>query len=157
MSRKLLIAALLVLPSTAFAASTAHFMKDAIDGDYSEMTLGKLIQQKGSSAQVRDFGAMLVTDHRQGLAQAQQLADRKHLNIKPAMMPEAKTEQSKLQHLQGAAFDREVKRYMVQDHEKDIAKFKAQVGDRDHDVSAFAKATIPVLEKHLKTAQSIRA
>ena len=121
------------------------------------MTLGKLIQQKGSSAEVRDFGAMLVKDHSDGLAQAQRLARQKHLNSKPSMMPEARTEQAKLEHLRGTAFDREVKRYMVHDHEKDIAEYRAQVGSGDHDISAFAKATIPVLEKHLKTAQSIKA
>jgi putative membrane protein len=140
MFRKLVFAASLLTPATAFAAPAAHFMKDAIHGDYSEMTLGKLIAQRGSSAQVRDFG----------------LARRMHLNIRPDFAPEARTEYTKLQHLRGRAFDREVKRYMVHDHQKDIAEFKAQARNGDRRTSEFATQTIPVLQKHLDIARSIR-
>lgn len=132
-------------------------MKDAIHGDYSEMTLGKLIARRGSSAQVRDFGMTLAKDHSAGLAQAQQLARRMHLDIRPALAPEARTEYAKLQRLRGRAFDREVKRYMVHDHEKDIAEFKAQARRGDRRTAAFASQTVPVLQKHLDIARSIRS
>jgi putative membrane protein len=155
MFRQSLIAAALLIPAPALAAPDAHFLMDAIHGDYSEVTLGKLIQQRGSSAKVRDFGATLVTDHSKGLTEAEDLAKRLHMSISPAMAPEARTEQAKLQHLRGAAFDREVKRYMVQDHEKDIAEFKRQAKNGDKYTARFATATLPVLQKHLDIAKSL--
>jgi putative membrane protein len=121
------------------------------------MTLGKLIAQKGSSAQVRDFGATLAKDHSDGLVQAQQLARQLHLNIRPSMAPEARTERTKLQHLRGTAFDMEVKRYMVHDHEKDLAEFRAQARSGDRPTANFATQTMPVLQKHLEMARSIRS
>lgn len=155
MFRQCLIAAVLLIPAPAIAASAHHFMSDAIQGDYSELTLGKLIRQRGSSAQVRDFGATLASDHSKGLAQAEELAKRLHMKIAPSMMPQARKELPKLQHLHGLAFDREVKRYMVHDHEKDLAEFKRQARSGDRATSAFAAATIPVLQKHLDLARAI--
>lgn len=156
MFRSFVFATALLAPSILVAAPASHFMKDAIQGDFSEATLGKLIQQRGSSAQVRDFGSTLVKDHSAGLSQAQEVAGRLHLRIRPSMMPEARTELAKLGHMRGRAFDREVKRYMVRDHEKDLAEFKKQAKEGDRTSAAFAAATIPVLQKHLAIARSIR-
>lgn len=156
MFRTFLFATVLLTPSILVAAPRSHFMKDAIQGDYSEATLGKLIQQCGSSVEVRDFGSTLVKDHSAGLSQAQEVAGRLHLHIRPSMMPEARSELAKLRHMRGPAFDREVKRYMVHDHETDLAEFKKQAKDGDRATAAFAAATIPVLQKHLAIARSIR-
>jgi putative membrane protein len=156
MVRKFLFAAALVSAAPAFAAPAAHFMKDAIEGDYSESTLGRVIQARGASPQVRDFGAMLTRDHTQALGQAQQVAAREHLHIRPTMAPEARDELYRLKRLSGARFDREVARYMIDDHKKDIAEFKDQARTGDRATAALARATIPVLQKHLATAQAIR-
>ncbi|MGH9549197.1 MAG: DUF4142 domain-containing protein [Terriglobales bacterium] len=157
MFRTAIITSALLIPGSALAASPAHFMTDAIQGDYSEITLGKLIAHRGSSARVRDFGATLVRDHSNGLAQAQEVARRLRLNIRPSMAPGARTELTKLRHLRGLAFDREVKRFMIHDHEKAIAEFKAQAHSGNRQTSHFAAATVPVLQKHLAIARSIRA
>jgi putative membrane protein len=154
---RLLIVAAAAIPASAVASPASHFVKDAIQGDYSEMTLGKLIQQRGNTSQVREFGAMLAKDHREGLDQAEQLAKKLHLNIQPSMMPEAKVELSKLQRLRGHAFDLEVKRYMVHDHVNDLAEFKKQAKSGDRATASFAAATVPVLQKHLNAARSIKA
>lgn len=155
MFRTLLFATALLTSSTLVAALPSHFMKDAIQGDYSEATLGKTIQQRGSSTEVRQFGSTLVKDHSAGLSQAQKVASRLHLHIRPSMMPAARNELAKLKRMRGKAFDREVKRYMVQDHEHDLAEFKEQAKDGDRTTAAFAAATIPVLQKHLTIARSI--
>jgi putative membrane protein len=45
---------------------------------------------------------------------------------------------------------------MVDDHKEDITKFK-QESQKSGDVAEFAKNTLPVLEKHLQTAESLTA
>ena len=59
----------------------------------------------------------------------------------------------KLSKMRGAEFDRAYMRDMVQDHEKDVKKFRqeAQHGG-DPDLKGFAQKTLPVLEQHLKMA-----
>jgi len=156
MVRTFLFAAALVSAGPAFAQPAAHFMKDAIQGDYSESTLGKLIQARGASPEVRSFGAMLTRDHTQALYQAEAVAAREHLHIRPAMAPQARDELYRLRRLSGASFDREVRRYMIDDHRKDIAEFKDQVHNGDRATAALANATLPTLRKHLATAEAIR-
>lgn len=157
MIRKLLIAAAFVVPTTAIAAPPAVFLRAAIHGNYSEVTLGRIIQNRGASPQVRQFGAMLIRDHSNGLAQAQRIAGRLGLRIPAALTPEARNEQRLLRHLNGSAFDREVRRYMINDHRKDIAEFRAQARSGDRATAGYAAATVPVMRRHLLMAQSIRA
>lgn len=156
MRRTILFASALAMAAPAVAAPPAHFLKDAIEGDYSEATLGKLIHAKGTSAEVRNFGAMLAHDHGAALPKAQAVAAREHLHIRATMAPEARDELYRLKRLSGAKFDREVARYMVEDHKKDIAEFKEQARTGDKATAALASATIPVLQKHLDTAEAIR-
>jgi len=105
---------------------------------------------------VRQFGGMLVRDHSKGLAQAQAIAARLHLRIPAVLTPEAARELPLLRHLRGRAFDREVRRYMINDHVKDIGAFRAQVRSGDRATSGYAAATIPVMQRHLAMARSLR-
>ncbi|MGN6849455.1 MAG: DUF4142 domain-containing protein [Sphingomicrobium sp.] len=157
MVRKILIGALLISSSAAVAAPAPVFLKTAIRGNFSEVTLGRMIENRGSSAQIRRFGAMLVSDHSKGLAQAQQIAARLRLRIPTMLTPEARHEQVVLRNLSGRAFDREVRRYMIRDHRMDIAAFKAQARSGDRATAGYAAATVPVMEKHLSVAEAIRA
>jgi putative membrane protein len=156
MIRKFLFAAALVSAAPAIAAPPAKFLKDAIQGDYSESTLGRVIQSKGASAEVRSFGATLTRDHTKALGEVQAVAAREHVHVRPTMAPEARDELYRLKRLSGARFDREVRRYMIDDHQKDIAKFREQARTGDRATSALASATLPVLRKHLAIAESLR-
>lgn len=156
MFRKMLFAAAIAIPAAAVAAPPAAFLKDAIQGNFSEVTLGRMIQQRGASDQVRNFGAMLVEDHSKGLSQAQAIASRMHLHIATTLTPEARHEQIVLRRLSGRAFDREARRYMIDDHQKDIAKFSAQARSSDRATSGYASATVPVMQHHLSVARSIK-
>lgn len=157
MRRKFLLTAIsIILPSAAVAAPPAQFLREAIQGNYSEVTLGRMIQERGASPQVRSYGSMLARDHGKGLAQAQRIADRLHLHIAATLTPEARHEQALLRRLSGRSFDREVRRYMIDDHRKDIAKFSAQARSGDRATSGYAAATIPVMQHHLAMARAIR-
>ncbi|HJP69168.1 MAG TPA: DUF4142 domain-containing protein [Sphingomicrobium sp.] len=155
MYRKLLFAAALVLSSAAVAAPAAKFLSEAAQGDNSEIQLGQLISQRGSSAAVREFGKTLVSDHTQALAQVTAAAHEMNVQVPNSMMPAARAERAKLEHLRGAAFDREVKRYMTHDHHKDISKFEMQARSSDSRTASLARQQLPTLKKHLHLAESL--
>ena len=155
MFRKLLFTAALLASSAAVAASPAKFLTDAMKGDNSEIRLGQLIARDGASSAVKDFGNTLASDHSQAKSQVADLARQMHVRPTDAMMPEARSEEAKLHRLHGAAFDREVKRYMINDHKKDIAKFRAQARSGDRRTADLARQQLPVLEKHLRMAESL--
>lgn len=137
-------------------AAEKQFLGDVVQGDNSEIALGGLALGRGSTVAVRDYGFMLVTDHRKNKISAEDLAGK--LGVTPPLdiTPDAQAEAQKLLGLSGAAFDQEFASFMVADHTKVIAMFKQQAGNKD-DVGAFATKSLPVLEKHLKTAQSLES
>ena len=157
MTRYVIFAVALFSSSIATAAPRAQFLRDAIRGDYSEMTLGRLIQSRGATVQVRNYGATLARDHGIGLRQARAAAARAGLHIAVTMVPEARNEMYRLQHMRGRAFDLEVRRYMVNDHRNDIADFREQARSGDRITAPLAAATLPVLRRHLTLAEAIRA
>jgi len=145
-----------IAASAPALAETSEFLTKAIKGDNSESRLGALAARQGHSSRVRNFGAMLERDHRKAKAQAAPVAARHHVPVPTGMADEAQTEYAVLERLQGAAFDHEFGRYMVEDHTKDIADFEKEVASHDPaDVRALAKQTLPALRKHLATARTI--
>ena len=144
-----------LLAGTALADSPREFLQQALQGDNSEMMLGRIAQQRGSSRSVRDYGAALVRDHAK--ARTEVLAVGRSFGLKahnrPA--PEAAEEQRKLSRMRGDEFDREFAHYMVEDHSRDIEKFRHEVAERHGKVSQVAERQLPVLERHLRMAQQI--
>ena len=70
------------------------------------------------------------------------------------IIPEAAAEKRRLMRLGGRAFDREFVRYMVEDHHKDISDFREHAAGRGA-VAELARRTLPVLERHLQTAERL--
>ena len=145
-------AASLALAAPALADSPRDFMVKAMRGDNSEMMLGRFAMQHASSQAVRGYGRTLYVDHTKGKAEAVAVARSMGLAPNDEPMDVAKNEREKVSGLHGRAFDREFVRYMVHDHQEDIADFRKQAEVREGRVSAFAEKTLPVLHKHLDIA-----
>jgi putative membrane protein len=56
----------------------------------------------------------------------------------------------------GAAFDKAFAQHMVADHKKDIAEYRTE-GKRSDVAGKYAADTLPTLQKHLETAQSLQS
>ena len=125
-----------------------------VQGDLAEVQIGKLAEQKGGSADVKSFGQMLEQDHGQHLQKAQTMAQQ--LGVTPPAAPSAAQMKvyNKLSKLNGAAFDKQFAAAMVKDHKEDIAKFGKEAKSKGP-VAGFAQETLPTLQKHLQTAQSL--
>lgn len=144
--------------STTLSPSDRKFIEETARGGVAEVELGKLAAQKGSSAEVKQFGQRMVDDHSKANDKLQQLASRKGVNVPNEMDAASKREYDKLQKLSGAGFDQEYIKAMVQDHQKDVKDFqKEQKSAKDSDLKAFVTTTLPTLEEHLKLAQSDQA
>jgi putative membrane protein len=139
----------------ASARPNQAFLNDAIQGNLAEISMGQLAQKNGASDGVRSFGQMLAQDHSAANEKAMALAKAQSVTPPTEPKPEAKKEFDRLSKLNGKAFDEAFAKHMVADHKKDIAEFEAQAKGSDK-VATFAKDTLPTLQKHLKTAQSLR-
>jgi putative membrane protein len=148
----------LLLPTITFAAENPSdvFLKKAIEGNYAEIQMGQLAQQKGQSDGVKKFGQMLSDDH--SAANQKATAAAQSIGVAPPGGPNAKqkADYEKMSKLTGEQFDREFATHMVADHQKDIAEYKKEA-KRSDAAADYAKGQIDVLQKHLETAKGLKS
>jgi putative membrane protein len=150
-------AALLVVSSFAFADSPdSGFLKNAAEGGISEVELGQLAQQKATNSAVKDFGAMMVKDHTAANEKLKALAASKQVSLPDSSSVMQKATRTKLNMLSGDTFDKSYIKGMIEDHKTDIKEFQKEASQgKDPEARAFAAATLPTLQGHLTSIQSI--
>ena len=143
---------------TKLQRTDRSFVQKAAEGGQAEVELGKLAQGKASSDAVKQFGQRMVTDHGAANQELMQLAQGKGIQIDPKLSSKDAKLKDRLSKLQGAEFDREYVKHMVQDHKADVAEFrKMHSGAVDPNLKAWVDKTLPTLEDHLKTIEGIQS
>jgi putative membrane protein len=144
-------------PSDTSMKADRDFVMEAASGGLMEVTLGKLAESNAASAQVKEFGRMMVTDHSKANTELKAVAAKKNLAVSPTPLEKQQKKIDDLKTKKGADFDKAYVDLMVDDHKEDIDKFKdeAEKGN-DTDIKAFAAKTLPVLNKHLEHIQKIQ-
>lgn len=142
---------------TGMAADKA-FVMDAASGGLMEVELGKMTSVNASSAKVKAFGKMMVTDHTKANTELKGVATKKDVTVPPTPAQEQQAHIDDLKTKKGADFDKAYVDMMVDDHKEDISKFENEAKNgKDADVKAFATKTLPVLNKHLVAIQAIQS
>jgi putative membrane protein len=143
---------------TAAAPShAAQFLTDVIQTNNAEIKFGQAAQDMGSSQAVKDFGKMLVADHTKANDQAKQLAQGMNVAVPSGVKPDDMAAYNMATSMSGADFDKDFAKAMVDGHQKAIAMFKQEIDSGDPaQVTDFAKQTLPTLQMHLETAQSLQ-
>lgn len=145
------------MATPAADSHAAQFLTDAIQANNAEIKAGQAAVDMGSSQGVKDFGQMLVDDHTKANEQATQLAMAMNVPIPSGTTPEAESELSMMTGMSGTGFDKDFLTAMVKDHQKAIDMFQQEANSSDPaTVTDFAKQTLPTLQKHLETAQSLQ-
>jgi len=131
------------------------FLKQAIEGNFAEVSMGDLAQKNGQSDGVKSYGKMLSTDHAAANQKALDVAE--ELGMNPPTGPNAKqkADYDKMSKMSGVGFDKMFATHMVTDHQKDIAEYKkaSKIGDA---AGEYASGQIDTLQKHLDTAKSLK-
>src|ERR1041385_8239220 len=137
-----------------FSARDFRFVKEAARGGMTEVKLGEMAKQKGSSQSVRDFGQRMVTDHTKANNELKQIASNKGAVIPTEMSHRENSQIERFEKLSGPEFDKAFAKFMVKDHEKDAKEFADAANDvSDPDLKAFAQKTHAVIEDHLRMAR----
>jgi putative membrane protein len=141
--------------TTATGTIDSAFLTDAMQGDNSEVAIGRLTQEQGTSQKVKDFGRLLVDDHGSHKEELKTLATTAGVAVTDEPSAEGKANLEKLKALSGAEFDKQFKAMMIEDHTKDIAKYEKQTASSDAKTAALAQKTLPTLRKHLEAAKAL--
>jgi putative membrane protein len=142
--------------TTAVDKDDAKFAVAAANGGMAEVELGQLAQQKATNAKVKDFGAMMVTDHTKVNNEMKALAKSKGITLPVAIDTDEQKVKDNLSAKTGTDFDKAYVSNMIDDHKKDIKEFEdASKNCKDADLKAFAIKTLPTLKMHLDAIQKI--
>ena len=126
-----------------------------------DMETGALAAERGASREVRDFGAMLVTAHRQVRQQGRDLAARLGVTPTPPRDDTAARDHAaamaRLRALEGDAFDRAFLRHEIAFHQAvlDAAQGTLLPAIENAELRAFVVKVAPAFEGHLIGARSL--
>jgi len=136
----------------------ADFANKAAVGGMAEVELGKLAQEKGTSAKVKDFAKMMVTDHGKANEELMSIAKMKNITLPSSLDEEHMKKMEELKSKSGAAFDKAYVSAMVEGHQKTLALMQeAAQHCKDSDLKAFAEKTSPIVKAHLDRITSIQS
>jgi putative membrane protein len=135
--------------------NSRKFIIEATSGGNLEVKLGNLAQTNGSNPRVKEFGAMMIKDHSDANNQLKNIAQSLNVPVSDSLSKMHQRHVDNLSKKKGAAFDKAYMSMMVNDHKADIKEFEKASKASNTAVSNFASQTLPVLNKHLDSAQAI--
>jgi putative membrane protein len=143
--------------TTPLGKDDSSFVMEAAAGGMEEVELGNIAQQQATNQRVKDFGAMMVRDHSKANDELKSLASSRGITI-PSTLPASKQKDvDNMKKMTGKSFDQHYVNMMVEDHQKDVAKFKKQsTSGKDDQLKTWAGQTLPVLQTHLDSIQAIK-
>jgi putative membrane protein len=161
------------------SADARHFAQQAGTAGLTEVTLGKLAQERAQSAPVKAFADMMVRDHSKSGAELKQIVSRYNVDMPTTLDAEHQQLFDRLKALKGAEFEREYMKAMVDGHKKVKSLIASRVENTaahrdahgatgtsgtaaadtklDAGVNQWAASSLPRVSHHLEQAESISA
>lgn len=134
----------------------ASFAEQAASANMFEIESSKLAKKHAKSKDVKHFAEMMIEDHTKAGKRFEEAAEKD--GLMPAMKLSAKHEAAlqELEAANGADFDKAYITAQTQAHMEAVTLFKNYSENPDDKaLGAFAKKTLPTLEKHLEHVQKL--
>jgi putative membrane protein len=151
MKRVSIFVLLSVVPVLAIGMDADEdFLKSAAEGGLTEVSAGKLAENKATTPELKDFAGMMVKDHSTADQKLWKLASGKNVTLPGTGSAEQVAAGERLKLLSGKTFDKAYIRNQITAHRDTIALFKKEIATgKDAQARQFAAATLPTVEQHL--------
>ena len=145
------------LNATPLSQADSTFVMEAAVGGLTEVESGRVAQQNGMNEGVKSFGQMMITDHERANSELMSIVSSRGMTP-PGTLPADKQKHiDDMKNMKGKAFDNHYVNMMVNDHQKTIDLFRKQSENgTDPQLKTFATNTLPVLQKHMDSAQALK-
>jgi putative membrane protein len=145
--------------SAEMTTTTKGFVDAAAVSDMYEVEAGKIAQQRGQSASVKDFGARMIAAHTATTNKLKTALASTHPDIVPPAQLDDRR-QAMIDELRGAKdadFDGRYIAQQVDAHNEALILMKGYAKDGDtRAIKTLAAKTVPVVQEHLKMAEKIQ-
>lgn len=134
----------------------AGFLVKTADARMMDSQEGKLAVDKGTRADVKEYGKLMIRDQATLLAEVKALAAKKNISLPAGISNKKEDGREDLSEKSGKDFDEKFIKMMIIDHERDIKLFRKAMDYDDKDVVDFAKKYLPMIEGHLARIKAIK-
>ena len=125
-----------------------QFMMQAAKHSMQEVHMGQMAAQQGQSDTVKKLGRQIAADHQKANQQLMAIAGKR------GVKPDTRVSEHGMSKRDTKDFDQAWIAMMMNDHQKHIGLYQRQAQQgADPELKAYAKKTLPVLQKHLKMVQ----
>ena len=122
------------------ARGDQNFVEDLSYAGMAEIELGRLATQRGSHAEVKRFGQMMIDDHTKAGDELKQIAAQYNLQQPAGLDEKHRDLRDRLAKLSGAEFDREYIDAMIDSHQDVVDKLQSRVDETDRSAVATGQA-----------------
>lgn len=147
----------------ACAATSNAFVDKAAAGGIAEIETSKLALEKSSSADIKAFATMMITDHSKANDELAAVAKKNDIKV-PDSTTLVKQAKEKILDMREESFDAAYANNQVKAHEETIELFKKEADTVTDDrvtgateLKGFAQKMLPALQKHLDMAKQLQA
>jgi len=129
------------------------FVNDLTIANMAEIELGRMAAERAANAEVKRFGQMMVDDHTAAGNKLKPIATEHSIPMPTELDDKHRDLRERLSKLQGAEFDREYTKAMVDGHEDVVKKLESRI---DKERLAEYKAKYENRETGRKTSEDIK-
>lgn len=127
----------------------AEFFVEAVSGNYGEIKLAQLAQQRSSDKQIKEIAKTLEADHTAALEELKTLASSKAISIPTEEPDKTKDLIKDLSDDKPADFDKAWVKAMMDKHEKTINSYEKELNDsKDEALKAWITKVLPIIRTH---------
>jgi putative membrane protein len=132
-----------------------NFMMTLAKAGAAEIEAGQIAAQRGDKFD-RRYGRQMVKEHQVAAAQLMKLATNRDVSLPSAPAPDDEVVIHRLERISKADFDGAYHHFAMMSHKGAVKLFKDEIANgKDPGVKAWAKKTLPTIEKHLHEARDM--
>lgn len=134
----------------------ADFLVKSADARIMNVQEGRIASVRGTTPEIRQYGKLMLKGQKALLQKIKKLASKRNITLPGGISDEKEEGREDLIEETGEDFDKKFIKMMIMDHERDVKLFKKATEFEDPEVSAFAKANLPLIESHLNKIKVIK-
>jgi len=144
--------------TSTVSAQDSAWLQSAIQGDLAAVQAAQLAPQRTSNPAALGLANWILKDHTRLLQRAEQVATKLGVTIPTTASAPEQAQLATLAGLTGRSFVATFAAYEITDHQQFIAMTQQEIaGGTSGMVRAAARFYLPIMERHLRTAQGVEA
>lgn len=157
-SAALLTVALLLTACNETNPDPKNFIETAARGNLTEVQVSRIALQRSQNSEIKSFAQEMIEHHTAATNELAEIAGKKGVNLPREVSSSQSSQASRLEQMNGEAFDKQFVNVMLDDHNEDVKLFQTNANSsQDADIKAFAAKNLPALEAHLQRVKDLKA